>query len=263
MSTLERRYDVAVCGAGCAGMAAALAAARSGAKTLLVERAGFAGGIITCVGLPYFDGLIASSLEKRAGARPGEAQDGGDDLASQLSRREWRPVITPGIPLELFAKMGNCAPGAKMILVTGPPHIDNVERFKALVDRLFTDEGDNLDVLYHAFASDVVMAGDRVERVRVAAKGGPLEIAADVVIDCTGDADIAFRSGAAYEESADRQPLTMHFRIGNVDASPDLSALCRQSLERAHARGRRGGGARREASGERPGTRRRGRTRGA
>ena len=52
------KTDVLVCGGRCAGSAAALASARSGAKTLLIERAGFAGGIITAVGLPYFDGLI-------------------------------------------------------------------------------------------------------------------------------------------------------------------------------------------------------------
>ena len=51
------RTDVLVCGGGCAGIAAALAAARRGAKVLLVEKAPFAGGIITCVGLPYFDGI--------------------------------------------------------------------------------------------------------------------------------------------------------------------------------------------------------------
>jgi len=49
--------DVLVCGGGCAGTAAALSAARKGAKTLLVEKAPFAGGIITSVGLPYFDGI--------------------------------------------------------------------------------------------------------------------------------------------------------------------------------------------------------------
>ena len=53
----EIETDVLVCGGGCAGTAAALSAARNGAKTLLVEKAPFAGGIITSVGLPYFDGI--------------------------------------------------------------------------------------------------------------------------------------------------------------------------------------------------------------
>lgn len=56
MKTIQT--DILVCGGGCAGIAAALAASRNGAKTLLIERAGFSGGIITTVGLPYFDGLI-------------------------------------------------------------------------------------------------------------------------------------------------------------------------------------------------------------
>src|SRR5437588_10622563 len=46
--------EVLVCGGGCAGLAAALSSARNGVKTVLIERAGFAGGIITAVGLPYF-----------------------------------------------------------------------------------------------------------------------------------------------------------------------------------------------------------------
>ena len=49
--------DVLVCGGGCAGIGATLGAARSGVSTLLVEWAGFAGGILTAVGLPFFDGI--------------------------------------------------------------------------------------------------------------------------------------------------------------------------------------------------------------
>ena len=70
-----------VCGSGCAGTAAALAAARVGAKVLLVEKAPFAGGIITCVGLAYFDG-IAGIKDNR--------------------------IVTRGTPLELFSKSGVC-----------------------------------------------------------------------------------------------------------------------------------------------------------
>ncbi len=77
-----REVDVLVCGGGCAGTAAALAAARNGAKTLLVERAGFAGGIITAVGLPYFDGIA--------------------DIADNR-------VIVRGIAMELLSKSGVCA----------------------------------------------------------------------------------------------------------------------------------------------------------
>ncbi len=62
--------EVLVCGGGCAGLGAALSAARNGARTLLIERAGFAGGIITTVGLPYFDGIA------HGGAGPGDT--GGD-----------------------------------------------------------------------------------------------------------------------------------------------------------------------------------------
>src|SRR5262245_20272694 len=62
--TSTLKTDVLVCGGGCAGTAAALAAARRGAKVLLVEKAPFAGGIITNVGLPFFDG-IADIKDKR------------------------------------------------------------------------------------------------------------------------------------------------------------------------------------------------------
>jgi hypothetical protein len=230
MNYQNMKYDVIVCGGGCAGTAAALAAARGGAKTLLIERAGFAGGIVTCVGLPYFDGLIGSS--SREG---GEGE--GDDLHIPLGEPQWRRVIAPGIALELYAKMGGCEPNARKILLQSPPHIDNIEKFKLLVDRLLVEESDRLDVLYHAFAADVRMRGDRIDCVLVATKAGLLEVAANTVIDCTGDADIAQRAGAPIEARPDRQPLTLHFRIGNVRPDSCLSALCRESLERAYKRG--------------------------
>ena len=110
--------DVLVCGGGCAGIAAALASARDGAKTLLIERAGFSGGIITTVGLPYFDGLI----DKPSGR-----------------------FVVKGIALELLQRLGIAKLGAKSIddlpqeLVTkywGSVRIPNVEHFKVLTDEL-------------------------------------------------------------------------------------------------------------------------------
>lgn len=201
--------DVLVCGGGCAGIGAALAAARAGAKTLLVEWAGFAGGIMTAVGLPFFDG-IADISDNR--------------------------IVTRGIPLELFVRMGGCAPDATHVEKHNPT-IDNVERYKLLLDKLLTAEGDRLQVLYHSFACDVRRQGDRISEVIIANKGGLVTVRPKVIIDCTGDADIAYRADAPTEKRAELQPLTLHFRIGNVEKSPTIRQRCRAALERAYANG--------------------------
>ncbi len=205
--------DVLVCGGGCAGLVAALASARSGARTLLVERAGFAGGIITAAGLPYFDG-IADYQEKR--------------------------IITPGIPLELLAASGVCAPDATH-LPSHNPTIPNIEAFKRLADYLLRAER-NLDVLFHTFACEVFVRGDRIETVYLASKAGLGRVRPWVVIDCTGDADIAAWAGAPIDKAPELQPMTLHFRIGNVrrpgdpDGMRDLSRRCREVVIRAYER---------------------------
>jgi len=204
----EMDADVLVCGGGCAGLAAALSAARNGAKTLLVERAGFAGGIITGVGLPFFDGI-----------------------AEPKSNR----IVVRGIGIELLSKSGVCAPDATHTK-THNPTIPNVESFKLLADKLLAAER-GLRVLYHSFVCGVECEGDRIAAVLVANKAGLVRVRAKQVIDCTGDADVAAWAGAPVEKSAELQPLTLHFRIGNVKRTPDTSKNCRAALERAHERG--------------------------
>jgi hypothetical protein len=201
--------DVLVCGGGCAGTAAALSAARHGAKTLLIEKAPFAGGIVTSVGLPYFDG-IANIKDHR--------------------------VVVRGIALELLAKSGVCAADASVIKPHNPT-IPNTFEFKVLLDREFQAQNEHLRVLYNSFACAVDTSGDRITTVTIANKDGLVIIRPKAVIDCTGDADIAAWAGAPTEQSAEVQPLTLHFRIGNVQATKGLSALCRESLVKAQARG--------------------------
>ena len=198
-----------VCGAGCAGTAAALAAARAGAKVLLVEKAPFAGGIITSVGLPFFDG-IAHITTKR--------------------------VVVRGIALELLSKSGVCAPDAKTVAKHNPT-IPNTFEFKLLLDRIFTEHKDNLTVLFNSFVCDVRSDGGRIQSVTVANKDGLVKIVPKTVIDCTGDADVAAWAGAPFEQNAEVQPLTLHFRIGNVRNEPGISPLCRAALAEAQRRG--------------------------
>lgn len=199
---------VLVCGGGCAGLAAALAAARNGADTLLVERSGFAGGIITSVGLPFFDG-IAHIKDKR--------------------------IVVRGIALELLTKSGVVLADDTHVTVHNPV-IRNIERFKLLADQLITSEK-TLRVLYHSTACGVTMEGDRIAEVLVANKAGIMRIRPGTVIDCTGDGDIAHWSGAPTEQNAEVQPLTLHFRIGHVKPAKDLRKKCLAALEAAHARG--------------------------
>lgn len=218
MNTL--RTDILVCGGGCAGIAAALSAARAGAKTLLVERAGFSGGIITAVGLPYFDGLI--------------------------DRPSGRFVVK-GIALELLQKLGVAKPGAKHIddlppeLITkywGSVYIPNVEHFKILTDELILSHRDTLSVLYHSMACDVEVRDGRIAAVMIANKDGLTRVKARQVIDCTGDGDIAHWAGAPTEKMNPLMPLTMHFRIGNVVPVKETKDAAKQALIAAHEAGK-------------------------
>ena len=201
--------DVLVCGGGCAGTAAALSAARSGARVLLIEKAPFAGGIITSVGLPYFDGIAHITTHR---------------------------VVVRGIALELLAKSGVCAPDAKTMAKHNPT-IPNTFEFKLLLDRMFQEQKGNLTVLFNSFICGATSSGDHIKSVTVANKDGLVTIEPKVVIDCTGDADVAAWAGAPYEQNAEVQPLTLHFRIGNVQSAANLSGLCRTALEAAQKRG--------------------------
>lgn len=201
--------DVLVCGGGCAGSAAALASARAGARTLLVEKAPFAGGIITSVGLPYFDG-IAHIESKR--------------------------IVVRGIALEMLSKSGVCAPDAR-IVARHNPTIPNTFEFKLLLDRLFQGERPRLDVLFNSFVCDAHSASGRVETVTIANKDGLVVVRPKVVVDCSGDADVAAWAGAPFEQNQQVQPLTLHFRINNVAADSTVGSACRAALKGAQERG--------------------------
>jgi hypothetical protein len=198
-----------VCGAGCAGLGASLAAARGGANTILIERAGFAGGIITCVGLPFFDGIAHIS-------------DGS--------------IMNRGIGFELYARMTGLDEKTTH-LETHNPTINNTERFKLLTDEMLLAEGDRMKLLYHSVVADVRVVADRIEAVYVANKAGLVEINPRMVVDCTGDADVAFFADVPTEKKSELQPMTLHFRIGNVHLKSDSRQKCREALVRAHERG--------------------------
>jgi hypothetical protein len=214
------KTDVLVCGGGCAGCAAAVASARSGVKTLLVERAGFAGGIITAVGLPYFDGLI----DKPTGR-----------------------FVVRGLALEFLRELGIAKLDAKRIddlpapLITkywGSVNIPNTDEFKLMIDGLIRRHAEHLSVLYHSVVCDVETKGGAITAVIVANKDGLVRIEARQVIDSTGDADVAHWAGCPTGKNPEMMPLTMHFRIGNVTPSKEMGPAAKQVLAEAHQAGK-------------------------
>jgi 2-polyprenyl-6-methoxyphenol hydroxylase-like FAD-dependent oxidoreductase len=214
--------DVLVCGAGLAGIGAAVAAARSGAKTLVVERNGFAGGFFTATIGSAFDGFV----DERTGT----------------------PVVG-GIVFEMLERMGVIAPGQGPQLrynVNGDlsfveMHPERViprcdpERFKRAADAILLEAG--VEILYHTQVADVVARDGRVSSVLVSNKDGLVAIQPKTVIDCTGDGDVAAWAGAMYEKAEPLQPMSLHFRIADLAPTFELRRRCAQVLQEAFARG--------------------------
>ena len=187
--------DVLVVGSGSAGSTAAIAAARAGARTMLLERYGFLGGTSTLV-LDTFYGFYTpgSKSLKVVGGIP-------DDVVGELKKFS-----------ACFERPNTYGAGTG---VTYHP-----DYLKVVWEKLARDAG--VRVLLHAWVQDVETSGDRVTGVVVATKIGLRRIAAKIVVDASGDADVCYYSGVPFELAGDREPaqtLTTTFRMVNVDVA--------------------------------------------
>ncbi|HET6147513.1 MAG TPA: FAD-dependent oxidoreductase [Polyangia bacterium] len=178
--------DVLVVGSGPGGLSAALAAARAGVRTMLVERFGCLGGNITVVGV--------------------------ESLA--WYRRE-KTVDSEGIGVELEQR-------AKAMGATSPEPQSrsealNADMFKVVADALVEESG--VTPLLHAVAIDAVMDGDAIAGVIVHSKSGRGAILARRVIDASGDADLAVYTGAPFHLTPKEKmlPVTVMFSVSGVD----------------------------------------------
>lgn len=189
-------YEVIVLGGGPAGIAAAVAAARAGRSTLLVERYGFLGGMGTAAGVTNFCGLHANVHGDIRQVVHGVA----GDLLARIDR-----LGGLNAPHNLFGK-------------TVAQAYDTAA-YKIAADALLLEAG--VEILFHALAAGALMASpSRVQALLVETKSGRGALTAQAFIDCSGDGDLAAWAGAPYAKG-DAQghllyPSTM-FRLNGVD----------------------------------------------
>lgn len=190
-------FDVIVLGGGPAGIAAASAAARNGAKVLLTERYGFLGGMGTAAGVSNFCGLHANVFGTNKQVVHGFA----DDLLHRM-----RDLDGLSEPHMIFGK----------ILAQAY----DISAFKCAADGALESTG--VQVLFHALATAVIKTPDgRLDSVILETKSGRLAVRARCFIDCSGDADIAHWADVPTEKGDDQGHLlypTLMVRVGNVDA---------------------------------------------
>ncbi len=180
-----RSVDVVVVGGGPAGLIAAAAAARNGASTVLVEQTGCLGGMAT-------SGLVLT-------------------LGGFYSWNETHERVVDGLPGELLAhlrQLDGVRDSDGVVLDFDP------EAFKFAADQFVMTAG--VTPLFHALGVAPWLGADGVQGVIIESKSGRQVVRAKVVIDATGDADLAYRAGVPCEKSPTLQPATLCFMLNGL-----------------------------------------------
>lgn len=197
------RYDVLVAGGGSAGVAAAVGAARTGARVLLVERAGFLGGAATLAQVLAWCGFYPQT----AGGIP-------DPVVGGVGRQALDHLAALGLDVApYFSASGNW------------PIRLNPEATKIALDRTLSDSG--TDYAAHCDLVGATVSNGTIETVVLRDPRGLHDVSASAFVDATGDAELAFLAGARdcpmHPATAARQPASFPVRISGVAAVASLN----------------------------------------
>lgn len=197
---VKGKYDVVVCGGGPAGIGAALAAAREGCKTLIIERFGFFGGMATA---GYVDPM--------------------SEFAYNGS------LVTGGIPWEFANELVKAGGG-----IIEEPRCNvsfNPEIYKLVAQRMLQKAG--VQFMMNTFLLDAETEGKKVKRIFVTNKSGLCAIEADTFIDATGDGDLAAFAGVPMLPLSEKmQPGSFCFILSGVDTSTERMHIIHQKNHR-------------------------------
>ncbi len=187
-------YDVIVVGGGVSGSVAGIASARAGARTLIVEKMGFLGGMLTAGGVGPMMTFHAGAVQVVRGI--------AEEVVQNLQQ-------SGGSPGHIVDSTG--------YTYTVTPF--DAELLKHVLEKMYLAAGG--EILYHSMLAGVAVAAGEIAAITVATKSGPLELKAANFIDASGDGDLAAWAGVPFllGRPGDHlsQPLTMNFKLGRVD----------------------------------------------
>ena len=205
--------DVLVVGGGPAGFAAAVAAARNGAETILIEQYSVLGGMAT-------SGLVGPFMT---------CYD--NDCTEQVVKG-----IFDELCLRAEAKGGAIHPSKirgmcsyNSYYIRSHEHVTpyQSEILALVMDEMVSEAG--VKVLFETRLADVVTEAGQIKRVVALMKEGLAAIEAKCYIDCTGNADVSFHAGvptwSGDKETGVTQPCTLFFEVGNVDSAAYTAEL--------------------------------------
>ncbi|HRU07305.1 MAG TPA: FAD-dependent oxidoreductase, partial [Candidatus Brocadiia bacterium] len=179
--------DVVVAGGGVAGCAAAWAAAKAGAKTFLLERNGCLGGVATASLMANIGNrFLTATGEQVVHGFPAEVVD--RLIGAGAASPHWKTREMPGVVIDS-------------------------ERLKVILIEMMREAG--VTTLTHALGARPIMEGQAVKGVFVESKSGRQAIPAKAVVDCTGEADLAWQAGA--EVRMETSTASILFKLANVD----------------------------------------------
>jgi len=196
MYSYDKQYDLIVIGSGPGGLPAAIAAARKGLKTLLIERSSRLGGLLV-------SGFSVLGFIDRAGNQ-----------------------VVGGIAQEIIDRLANMggSPGHFKVPICNSMTPINSSWMRILAFEMCEEAG--IDILLYSELMDVQVDNGRVVGVAVFCRGEKLNFKTELVIDATGNGDAAYFAGAKYDiDRESLQPASLPFKLGNIDFEKVLAYL--------------------------------------